>query len=296
MQPQPLIRLWVMTDDEGSMIRRRRIGQLLRNYREAAGLTTAQVGAELECSGAKISRLETAKSPLQRRDVRDMLELYDVSEDERQEVMALLRDANNPGWWDEYTGRLPAKYSTFIGYEEAAATCRTYEPQVIPGLLQTRDYAQATIRKTLPDAVAADVDARVEVRMQRQKVLLREDPLRLSVVVCEAALRRQVASPAVMKAQRRHLIDTATALPNVRLQVHPFNRGPLACTTGPFVLIEFRDSNDRGSVYMENAAGDLYLEKPRQIDRYRLLFEELSADALGADETVEFIRRIDRET
>ncbi len=277
------------------MIRRRRIGILLRQYRDAAGLTTAQVGKELECSGAKISRVETANSPAQRRDVRDMLDLYDVTDEQREEVMDLLKDSKHPGWWDQYTDVLPKKYSTFIGFEADAAVCRTYEPLVVPGLLQTEDYARATIRKTLPDATLEDINARVEVRLARQKVLTKENPLRLVVVIDESALRRQIGRPEIMRAQRRRLVE-ASELPNVRIQVHPFDHGPLACTTGPFVLIEFRGPADPQTVYIENAAGDLYLEKPRQVSRYKLMFDELCADALGADDTAEFIRRIDHET
>ncbi len=221
------------------MIRRRRIGILLRQYRDAAGLTTAQVGKELECSGAKISRVETANSPAQRRDVRDMLDLYDVTDEQREEVMDLLKDSKHPGWWDQYTDVLPKKYSTFIGFEADAAVCRTYEPLVVPGLLQTEDYARATIRKTLPDATLEDINARVEVRIARQKVLTKENPLRLVVVIDESALRRQIGRPQIMRDQRQRLVE-ASEMPNVRIQVHPFDHGPLACTTGPFVLIEFR--------------------------------------------------------
>lgn len=282
-----------MTDDEGSMIRRRRIGQLLRRYREAAGLTTGQVGKELDCSDSKISRVETAKSPPQRRDVRDMLNLYDVTDGQRQEVMDLLRDAGKPGWWDEYADTLPRKYSTFIGYEQDAAVCRTYEPLVVPGLLQTEDYARATIRKTMPDATPEDIEARVQVRMRRQEVLTKERPLRLRTVISELVLRQQVGTPEIMHAQYQRLIEAA-GMTNVSLQVHTFN-GPLACTTGPFIMIEFRDRADKGAIYLENAAGDLYLEKPHQLERYTIVFEELCADALGADDTVEFVEKLDRQ-
>lgn len=275
------------------MIRRRRIGQLLRKYRDDAGLTTKQVGKELDCSDSKISRVETAKSPPQRRDVRDMLDMYNVTDEQRQEIMDLLRDAGKPGWWDEYGDTLPRKYSTLIGYEQDAAVCRTFEPLVVPGLLQTEDYARATIRKTMPDATAEDIESRVDVRMRRQGVLTKDHPLRLRTVICESVLRREMGPREVMRAQRRRLIEAAE-LPNVRIQVHPFERGPLACATGPFILIEFREQADKGAVYLENAAGDLYLEKQHQLERYTLLFEELCADALGADDSVDFIRQIDR--
>jgi hypothetical protein len=129
--------------------------------------------------------------------------------------------------------------------------------------------------------------------MRRQEVLTKERPLRLRTVISELALRQQVGPREVMHAQYERLIDAA-AMTNVSIQVHTFS-GPLACTTGPFVLIEFRDRADKGAIYVENAAGDLYLEKPHQLERYTLVFEELCADALGADDTVQFIRKIDHE-
>jgi hypothetical protein len=282
-----------MADEEGSMLRRRRIGQLLRKCRDDAGLTTKQVALELEMSDSKVSRMETAQTPLKRRDVRDMLDLYKAGAEQRQEIMELLRDAGKPGWWDEYADTLPRKYSTFIGYEQDAAVCRTYEPLVVPGLLQTEDYARATIRKPLPDATSEEVETRVQVRMRRQAVLTKTNPPRLRMVLTELALRQQVGSRQLMHAQYQKLIEAAQ-LPNVSIQIHTFS-GALACTTGPFVLIEFRDRADKGAIYIENAAGDLYLERPHQLERYTLVFEELCADALGADDSVELIRQIDDE-
>lgn len=188
---------------------------------------------------------------------------------------------------------LPRKYSTFIGYEQDAAVCRTYEPLVVPGLLQTEEYARATIRKTMPDATPEDIEARVQVRMRRQEVLTKDRPLRLRTVISELVLRQQVGTPEIMHAQYQRLIEAA-GMTNVSLQVHTFN-GPLACVTGPFVMIEFRDRADKGAIYLENAAGDLYLEKPHQLERYTIVFEELCADALGADDTVEFVEKLDRQ-
>lgn len=277
--------------DEESMIRRRRIGMLLRGYREAARLTTQQVGDELDCSGAKISRVETAHSPAQRRDVRDMLDLYGVTDQQRQEVMDLLKDARNPGWWDQYNDTLPRKYSTFIGFEAAARLIRSYEPQVIPGLLQTGDYARETIRKGLPGATTEEIDARVAVRLERQKVLTKERPLRLVTVVDEAALRRVVGGPKMMDQQLHHLVEQA-ARPNVSVHVLPFESGASACTTGPFMLLEFPERTHPKVGYLENGAGDLYLERAAQVERYERLYDELHGDALGTDESVELIRAL----
>lgn len=280
------------SEGQGSVLRRRRIGKLLRHYRNAAGLTSDQVGEVLECSDAKITRIETAQSPLYRRDLRDLLDLYKVSDEQRQEIMDLLQDADTPGWWEEYDEVLPKKYSTYIGFEADAAVIREYGPQVIPGLLQTEPYAREVIRKGLPGASADEIEARVVVRLERQKVLTRTTtPVRLSVVLDEAALHRRVGDSAAMREQLDHLIEAAS-WPNVRIRVHPFDAGVPAYQTGPFMLMEFRDPQDPRVCYIENGAGDIYLEKAPQIQRYSLLYEELCADALGHDETRELIRTL----
>jgi transcriptional regulator with XRE-family HTH domain len=283
-----------MTTTDGPTVRRRRLGQLLRECRDATGMTCEQVGRDIGISTSKVSRIEIAKSPAVRRDVIALLRLYGVGEDTDiwREAMDLLRDAKTPGWWHEYSAVLPRKYSHLIALEAEAAELCNWEPSVLPGLLQTEDYARASIRKTMPDAAADEVEARVEVRMKRQEVHARtSDPLRLRVVIDEAALHRNVGGAKVMADQLLALVDAA-ARPNVRLQVLPFETGALAVVTGPFVLIEFADSSARPVGYLENAAGDLYLEKPMQIQRHKLLFDELCADALGADESAEMIRRM----
>jgi transcriptional regulator with XRE-family HTH domain len=283
--------------DEGAMIRRRRIGLLLRQYREAAGLTAAQVGERLGFSTAKVTRVETAKSQPKRRDVRAMLDLYDVDHDRATELLRLLRDSGRSGWWAEYNTALPPRYSSFIGYEqEAATTCWTYEPLVVPGLLQTEAYARATIRKTTPEITPDEVEARVEVRMQRQDVLTRpQRPLGLRTVICESALRRSAGDAALMREQYQQIL-TAAELPHVRIQVHLDRAGLLACVTGPFVIIDFPAVSDHSTIYLENGAGDLYLEKPRQLERYRLIWETLCGDALGVDDSIGFIRKLLSET
>ncbi|BCJ33471.1 transcriptional regulator [Actinocatenispora thailandica] len=282
-----------MAEDDGRMVRRRRVGMLLRQYRNAAGLTAQQVADELDCSVSKVTRIELARVPAQRRDVRDMLNMFGVTGEERQEIVDLLGDSKNPDWWHAYHEYLSRKYRDFIALEADAACLRTYEPQVVPGLLQTADYARAAIHKTLPEATPKDIDARVEVRLARQDLLTRPDPVRLVAVLDEGALRRQVGSTHIMQQQYKRLLD-ASAMPNVRLQVLDFSR-PSACTTGPFILIEFPRRSDPWTVYLENAAGDQTLEKPARVDRYKLTFEELAADALGPADSTAFLERLIRD-
>lgn len=279
-----------MAQEEGSMIRRRRVGALLRQYRKAAGLRGQQVADELDCSLSKVTRVERALAPAQRRDVRDMLNMYGVTGEQRQEIIDLLGDSKDPGWWHTYNEFLSRKYTNYIAHEAEAACLRTYEPQVLPGLVQTEDYARSAIHKTLPDATSEEVEARVEVRVARQKVLLQDPPTRLVAVIDEGALRRQVGDGVLMQTQYAQLLEVME-MPNVRLQVLPFSL-PSACTTGPFILIEFPNPDDPQVGYLENAAGDLWLEKPPQLARYRLVFDELCADALGAQESAAFIRKL----
>lgn len=272
------------------MVRRRRVGMLLRQYRNAARLTAQQVADELDCSLSKVTRMETAKVPLQRRDVRDMLTMYGVTDEQRQEIVDLLGDDKSPRWWHAYNGLITLKYSNLIALEADAAQLRWYEPQVIPGLLQTESYARSTIRHTRLKAAPRDVETRVEVRMTRQKLLTKEKPVRLIAVLDEAALRRRIGDASLMRAQYERLVEAAE-LPNVELRVLTFDR-PSACTTGPFTLIDFPDPADPTVVYVESAAGDQTVEKPNEVRRFGYVFDDLCANALGVDESVKFIQAL----
>jgi transcriptional regulator with XRE-family HTH domain len=271
------------------VLRRRRIGRLLRGYRTAAGLTADEVAAELDCSTAKITRIETARSPLYRRDLRDMLELYRLRPEEHQQLQDLLANAETPAWWDRFSDVLSTKYATLIGYESDAATIREYAPQVLPGLLQTQPYAHEVIRKGLPHATYDEVEARVKVRMERQRILTRLRPARLSVVIDEAVLHRQVGGPVAMRQQLDRLTE-ATTRPNIDIHIHPFDAGVSPYHTGPFMLIEFPDPQDPHVCYLESGAGDRYLEKQPQIQRYGLIYEDLCADALDTYESIDLLK------
>lgn len=275
-------------------VRRRQLGRELRKLREAAGLKAEQLAHELHCSASRISRIETARIRIAPGTVHEILDVLDIQGAERAQLVRLARVAQEAGWWQEYGDTITYEYSTLIALESEAAELRTFEPTVVPGLLQTEDYARAVTRKTVIDQRPEWTETRVEVRMARQQVLTRADPVRLWAVLDEGVLRRVVGGPAVMRAQLRALFDAGERA-NVRILVLPFARGAHACTTGPFVIIGFPEDADPDVVYVETKAGDLYVEKKIGIQRYNLVFDDLRADALGADESAALIGRIAEE-
>jgi hypothetical protein len=197
------------------------------------------------------------------------------------------------GWLQTFEGELPDRYSTFIGFESEARQLLTYEALLIPGLLQTEDYARAVIRGMLPQATDEEVEARVAARMQRQRVL-DGDQLRLWAAVDEAALRRSVGDVAVLGAQVEHLLQAARR-PNVALQILPFNAGPHPALLGGFVILKFGDIGAPDMVYIESEAGDLFLDDEPIVDRYNTTFEHLRATALNFAASADFLSRYRRE-
>lgn len=273
-------------------VRRRQLARLLRATREEAGWKAEDVASEMRSSASRISRIETARVKISPGAVHEICDVLEVEGDQRYRLVQLARTAEKPGWWQEYTDKLSYEYSTYISLEDEAASLRWFEPLVVPGMLQTEEYARALIRKGLVEGTAEEVEDRVTARLTRQRVLTREEnPLRVSFILDEAALRRAVGGREVMKAQLRRLSEAAE-LSNVRIQAIPFGAGAHACTTGPFTILGFPETADPDVVYLENAAGDLYVEKQPGVRRYNLVFEDLRADALGHDESAALITRI----
>ena len=202
-------------------VRLRRLAVELRSLRTASGLTREEVVERTGINSVTMYRIEHARVRPQTRTLRTLLDLYGVEKEQQAELVALLRDARERGWLHPYQSELPEQYMTFIGFEGEAESASNYESLFVPGLLQTEDYARAVITGVLPFASRDEVERRVEVRMERQQVLRSDNPLQLWGIVDEAALRRQVGSPAVMRAQFRHILE-ASELPNVTFQVIPF--------------------------------------------------------------------------
>jgi hypothetical protein len=253
-------------------------------------MTAEEVAERLLVSQSKISRLENGRRSISQRDVRDLCGVYEV-EDHRivDSLMQMAKDSRQQGWWHAF-GDIP--YSVYIGLETDAASLRVYEPQVIPGLLQTRAYAEALINGALPESTVSDVEKRVGVRLRRQdRITGDEDPLRLWAVVDEAALRRVVGSRQLMREQLEHLVEQSK-LPHVTVQVLPFEMGAHPGITGHYAILEFPDASDSSVVYIEGVTSDLYLEKANDVQRYSVMYEHLRAQAHNVDQTRDFIADI----
>ncbi|MFI5756140.1 helix-turn-helix domain-containing protein [Streptomyces sp. NPDC051569] len=282
-----------MASNVNPTVRRRRLGQELRRLRELKGMTAEEVAERLLVSQSKISRLENGRRSISQRDVRDLCGVYEVA-DERivDSLMQMAKDSRQQGWWHAF-GDIP--YSVYIGLETDAASLRVYEPQVVPGLLQTRPYAEALINGALPESAAPDVEKRVGVRLRRQdRVNAPEEPLRLWAVVDESALRRVVGDRQLMREQLEHLVEQSQ-LPHVTVQVLPFDMGAHPGISGHYAILEFPDAADSSVVYIEGVTSDLYLEKAADVQRYSVMYEHLRAQALNADQTRQFISDIAKE-
>jgi transcriptional regulator with XRE-family HTH domain len=266
------------------------LGQELRRLRELKGMTAEEVAERLLVSQSKISRLENGRRSISQRDVRDLCGVYEVDDHRMVDsLMQMAKDSRQQGWWHAF-GDIP--YSVYIGLETDAESLRVYEPQVVPGLLQTRSYAEALINGALPEAPPTDIDKRVNVRARRQdRITAQEAPLRLWAVIDEAALRRMVGGKQVMIEQLEQLVELSH-LPHVTVQVLPFDMGAHPGINGQYAILEFPDAADSSVVYIEGVTSDLYLEKANDVQRYSVMYEHLRAQALNAEQTRHYIADI----
>ena len=223
-------------------VRRRRLGTELRRLRELAGLTCEQAGEHLRCSASKISRIETARVPARVVDVQALGKLYRATADQLAVLVMLARESKTQGWWQRFDGVLPDWFATYVGLEAEAVGIRTYEIELVPGLLQTEGYARALFESAELNP-PVDVEAAVAIRRSRQEILLGENPPQLWAVLSEAALRRTVGGPAIMRDQLLHLIDIGE-LRNVTIQVIRADAGAHPGMGTPFVILSFPDRAD----------------------------------------------------
>ncbi|GAA5702005.1 transcriptional regulator [Streptomyces avermitilis] len=282
-----------MASNVNPTVRRRRLGQELRRLRELKGMTAEEVAERLLVSQSKISRLENGRRSISQRDVRDLCGVYEV-EDHRivDSLMQMAKDSRQQGWWHSF-GDIP--YSVYIGLETDAASLRVYDPQVVPGLLQTRPYAEALIAGALPETAPGDIDKRVQVRLRRQeRISAPDNPLRLWTVLDEAALRRVVGNRSLMREQLEHLVEQSQ-LPHVTVQVIPFDMGAHPGLNGQYAILEFPDAADSSVVYIEGVTSDLYLEKAADVQKYSVMYEHLRAQALNVEQSRQFIADIAKE-
>ena len=282
-------------DRGGPTVQRMLVGARLRRLRTDLGLTREQAADHIRASAWKIHRLENGQVSFKERDLRDLLDLY--QEHDPQDVadtLAMAREANHPGWWQHYGDVLPAWFRAYVDLESAAGLIRTYEGQFVPGLLQTDDYIRAVVRGAHLKDQDEELGRRVRLRMARQAVLIREQPPRLWAVVDEAALRRPVGGPEVMRGQLERLIE-ATKLPNVTLQVLPFDAGAHPAMVGSFSVLRFPEEELPDMVYLEHLTSALYLNKPEEVDHYLHVMESICVRAAPPDQTVALLDKILKE-
>jgi transcriptional regulator with XRE-family HTH domain len=284
----------------GSTVPRRQAGRLLRQLREQAGISLLAAAGELEFSRARMYRIENGEVPVRKHDVIAMCRVYSAPGHLTEVLIGLAAESKAKGWWQAYGDVVPAWFELYIGMEQAASHLRCYAPGVIPGLLQTREYAEALCRgwHTDPDVVRRAV----AVRLERQSLISRRLPeaLRLDVIVDEGVLRRVVPDTHAMRRQLAHLVDMSTRR-NVGVRVIPFAAGPhRAAGSGQFTVIEFpavgTASPEPTTVYCENLTGALYLDKLAEVATYESIWGELGAVALNRVDSDDLIRAVIEES
>ncbi len=272
------------------------LGAQLRRLREASQLTTDEAGQAIRATHSKISRLERGRSGAKQRDVADLLSLYGVTDEtEREGLLALARQANTPGWWQQYSDILPKWLELYVGLEKAASIIRAYEVQFVHGLLQTQDYARAVILIANAHAPVEEIDRRVSLRMKRQQLLTQPAAPELWAVLDEASLRRPPGGRKVMRAQLEHLLQI-TDLPNVTLQVVPFDAGPHAAAGGPFTILRFPEPDLPDLVYLEQLNSALYLDQPDAVIDYVTVMDQLCVQAETGAASKDLLRALLNET
>jgi hypothetical protein len=239
--------------------------------------------------------MEHGRVGFKERDVGDLLTLYGVTDsEERAALLNLAREANTPGWWHAYSDILPTWLEAYVGLEAAASVLRTYEVQLVPGLLQTEEYTRALIRQGSA-VTEEEIVRRGELRASRQEILRRPDAPQLWAVVDEGALRRPVGGAEIVREQLKHLIEV-TDHPAVTLQVLPFEAGAHAAMGGPFTILRFAEPDLADVVYIEQLTSALYLDKPVEVDSYLEVMEQLCLQAEPATNTADILSRILAET
>ncbi|SEC86336.1 Helix-turn-helix domain-containing protein [Streptomyces sp. 3213] len=282
----------------GPAVRRRKLGAELRALRADAGLTSGEAARLVGWHQSKVSRIETGASGVKAPDVRLLLDAYQVGDAQLRDMLLVLAGSDDGGgrhhWWHAYRGVLPPAYRDFISLESQASTIRTLETSVVPGLLQTPEYARAVTRAAvggLDNDGPERLDALVQVRLARQDILRADPPLELSVVLDEAVLRREVGGPGVMARQLERLAEAAQ-LPQVRLQVLPFAAGAHIGITGPFVIFSFPSTSDLDVVVLDHLTSSLYLERKEDLEAYSEAFNTLQFHALSPEDSLDYIAGI----
>ncbi len=274
---------------------RRRLGTELSKLRTSRRMAAKDVAATLGWSASKLSRIESGSVPLQDRDAAKLLAHYGVDEPtEIKQFIGLTRQSRQQGWWHAYGDALPDWFRAYIGLEADATKIETFQCELVPGLLQTEDYARQVIRAMNPAEAAADIERRVALRMERQQILDRRQAPRIWAVIGEAVIRRQVGDPSVMRDQLNHMADMAEARPNISIQVLPFSAGAHAAMGSSFSVLSFSDIPGRVA-YSEATTSSIYTERQSEIARHEDTFLRLMASSVQPEKSVSWLKEVAEE-
>ena len=277
-----------MAGENNPTLRRRELGFSLRKLRTDRGLSIDQVAERAMFSATKLSRLETGRVGASPRDIRDLCIVYGITDAaEREGLMALAREGKQRAWWQQFG--LP--YATYVGLEAEAASISDHNPDIVPGLLQVEGYARAIYESGDPPLDPPILEGRIEARLRRQALLVRDDAPLFHSIVDEGALRRAVGGPTVMRAQLARILEAAR-LPNVTFQVIPFEVGAYPGLDGNFVILEFAEPTVSDVVYVEGNSGNIYLETGAELERYKRIFSRLQSIALDPEGSAAMVTRI----
>lgn len=280
----------------GPTVLRMILGRQLQALREKAGMSYDQAAEAIYSSPYTVRRMERAEGGLKPLTVKSLLMAYGITDvREIDAFLALARDANKPGWWHSYDDVLPAWFKVAVGLEESASLIRAYEPQVVPGLLQTESYAHAITAASFPGATAEETERRVALRMARQELLRRPAPPEYWAVLDETVLRRPVADRDVMRGQLAALIEAA-GHGHITIQVIPFAAGWHPALYGMFWMFRFPDQEMPDIVYSENLTGAYYLNKPAETAAYTEALDRMCAQAATPEQTITIVEDILKET
>ncbi|MGA5414074.1 helix-turn-helix domain-containing protein [Streptomyces pseudogriseolus] len=278
----------------GPTTRRRQLGADLRRLRELAGLTLEEAGARVGISKATLSRYETKEGVVKWPAVDALCREYGATDEERLALVELAKGARIQGWWRSLADPIPESMNLMLTLEDEVVREDHYACMYVPGLLQTRAYAEAVHRASEVQCGEREVQHMVDIRMKRQELLERQDPPHIWAVIDEAALRRRVGGPEVMREQLKHVLTMAERS-RITVQVLPFDRGAHAAAVGSFAVLRGQ-APELDVVYVDLLGGGLFMEKPEELERYKLAFEYLSAQAMDFESSADLIDRISKET
>ncbi|MFF5208436.1 helix-turn-helix domain-containing protein [Streptosporangium sp. NPDC000396] len=271
----------------GPTVRHRRLGRELRGLREKMGFTLEEVATRLGWSTAKLSRIENARTMPSGADIANVCDLYGVDPLTKAELIQLGRDASRRGWWTAYSDVFASAY---VGLEAEATAIRTWEPLLVPGLLQSVEYAREIINAVRPELISGELERRVDARMARKINLLGARAPTLHVLMDECALRRPIGPPGVMTRQLGDILQIVDQ-PNVTVQVLPLRAGAHSGLEGAFSLLSF-DDEDPDAGYIGCPGGEIYVEATDQVRKLKLTFEHLADVCLSPQESAVFIATV----